>query len=184
MRLYTFQSLEVISQLWTDKVFRPSWDRCVWLCDDEPTRMTFEPPYRWMVEQYRLRRPRFANGDPLVWWFTDIDEARKGLVHEPNTALISADVPDERILLHNADDWYYVLGHTPYPNLVANEEDLPYEDFDRWWNIYKKPENRLAIQETWNHIFHLPKRDRYQQTIHAVTDCIYLEWVEAGRRPR
>lgn len=178
MRLYTYQSFEVVSQLWQDKVYRPSWDRCVWLVDPD-TRPCWEPAYRWLVEQYNQRRPQFATPDPLVWWYTDINQARRELYHDYQNCLFGADVPDERILLQDADLWYNCLGSNAMFN-ISVEKDC--DTFDRWWEAYKKPENREAMEETWKHVFHLPRRDRHNQTVHAITDCIRLEWVENKSR--
>jgi hypothetical protein len=181
MRLYTYQSPEVISQLWRDRQYRPSWDRCVWLTGDIGTFCCFNPAYRWLVEQYSKRRPRFATEDPLVWWYTHIDQARKELHHERGLCLFGAEVPDERILLHDADAWYAVLGNYPYNHTQPTYDILSYEELDRREDLYRKPENDAAKRVTWENIFHLPRRDRQKQTIHAVTDCILLEWLEDGK---
>lgn len=183
MRLYTYQTLDVISQLWMDKQYRPSWDRCVWL-QDPIDKSYFEPPYRWLVAQYSERRT--PTQDPLVWWYTTLKDARRALQDERGQALIGAEVPDEHILLHDFDLWHNCLGHNATLNICADEaaEKGDWERFDRWWDVYLKSENREAMKETWKHAFHLPKRDRHRRTVHAVTDCIRLEWVLEDNRDK
>lgn len=97
---------------------------------------------------------------------------------ERGFCLFGAEVPDERVLLYDSDMWYAVLARSAYRIRAWENQDTPWEVVDRLDDVYRKPENAQATQDTWTNIFHLPRRDLHRLEVHAVTDCIHLKWVE------
>ena len=104
MLLYTIQSLEVISYLYTYQIYYPSFDKCDMLIDDMD-KEAFEEPYRWMTEQYNKRKHNEFSSAP-VWWRMDYKETVRAYNRsEAGYVLIKAHVPDKLVLLHDADLW-------------------------------------------------------------------------------
>lgn len=104
MRLYTIQSLNVLEILTKYGIYKPSFDKCFYL-QDEGDKLAFERPYRWILEQYnRIKKNEIST--PLVWWYTDLEEANEVFSRvDTDQVLIKADVDDKEILFQDADLW-------------------------------------------------------------------------------
>jgi len=153
------------------------------MIEDEQDRQAFEPPYRWIAEQYNRRKNNEFSSAP-VWWYTDYKEAVKWFPnHRTDTVLIKAEVPDKLVLLHDADLWERGpfmqchlgwLGHameatddwqgTKYPEL-----------FNKVWDAYKN--NRASVEQTWENVFNISKTNPPER-IHGTTQFLSLDWLE------
>lgn len=176
MRLYTFQSLEVLGKIATDKSYFPSWEKCAW--NDETG---FMEAYAWMMEQYNIRKKQEFSCPP-VFWYTNIKDVRRLLGERQDARiLITAEVPDKYILLHDFHAWHNVLnnsgmGMTCDDAFWINKDFYTDTTFDKVYSVYKR--HIPSKEESWKEIFNLPKRDKWKQDVHAITPFIYDIWIE------
>ena len=180
MKLYTVQTIDVLAQLYRDKIYFTDWSKCFYL-QEKNGGIQYENCYRWMLNKYNEKKKHDFSA-PLIWWttaFEDSDEYFKRCTI-PGAVFIKAEVPDKIVLLHLRDEWE--MG--PFSNFYLGwkghrifTSDLPWTEkeeelFDKLWNIYNK--NQLAKEETWNEIFNITKNS---QQIEAVTPFIDLTWL-------
>jgi hypothetical protein len=98
--------------------------------------------------------------------------------------LITADVPDNLVLLYDADLWeqgpFTVTGlgwrgHFIHTMVSWGKYNDKFDAmFDVIWNAYRR--SPLTMIETWSEIFHIKRSDGTQR-IHAVTPYIDLRWM-------
>ncbi len=185
MRLYTIQSLDVIEILTKYDIYKPSWDKCIYL-ESDWEREAFERPYRWIVEQYnRIKKNEVSN--PLVWWYTDIEEATQSFKHRQTTEqlLISADVDDKDVLLHDADLWEFgPFCNRPLGSISCEENyETFFKNINNWDNRYGAYQNnQAAVEETWKEAFVIQKSSCEKQRIHGLTSCIFKSYIKP-RKP-
>lgn len=180
MKLYTFQSLEVLGLIQKNKIYFPEWDNCS--CFGPPLLDEFANAYAYMMFQYNKRKGHEYSCPP-VFWYTDLKQVIEALKrkHEDNNILITANVPDKYILLYNSNDYYAVLGNNGLGTYSSDLHDNDWSEttqkrFDLTYDIYKKNED--ARVETWNEIFNITKRDKYKTYIHAITPYICDIWIK------
>ena len=186
MRLYTSQSLEVVKILMRDGIYKPSFEKCDML-QDVYDRAAFERPYRWLMDQYnKIKQNEFSSA--AVWWQTSLKEALrcyknaatvKTMTSGTNQVLLMADVDNKDILLLDDDLWcdgpfcQYPLWFRGSSLFMSNEwTDKDKELEDKLWKL--KETNRLAMEETWKHVFRITKHTRM---VHAITPFIYKSWI-------
>lgn len=179
MKLYTFQSLEVLGIIQKYKIYFPEWDKCCCFKDLE-IQKEFNICYEYMMRQYNKKRGHDYSSPP-VFWYTELKQAIEVLKREQNTILMIAEVPDKLALLYNSDDYYAVLGNSglgTYSSELYSGDwtETTQNRFDLVYDIYKK--NPLAREETWNEIFNVTKRDKYKNIIHAITPYIIDTWIK------
>lgn len=180
MRLYTIQSLEVLEVLTTYGVYFPQFDKCFYL-QDIGDKLAFERPYKWMLEQYnRIKSNEISS--PLVWWYTDLEEAQECFKRTKNTkqVLLRADVDDKDILFHDADEWEVgplnnlSLGFKGHHIWMSNDWTNKDEEISDKLDILYKA-NQKAKEETWKEVFNITKNT---ERIHANTSCIFRSYLQ------
>jgi Domain of unknown function (DUF3841) len=186
MRLYSYQSLEVLSIIHQEGIYMPSWDLINYKSTDSQNFSGFEEGYHWMLEEYNTRKGTTFTGPP-VFWYTKLEQVKRVMnVVKPGECLITAEVPYDIPLLSEFSLWHHVLNGSA---IILND--------DWWWHSsdhlarvdehYDLMFKHRAIagvtqpwvKETWKHIFHLPRCQTEALEIHAVTGCIKKEWLQA-----
>ena len=180
MRLYTIQSLEVLEILSIYGVYFPHFEKCYYL-QKEGDKLTFERPYRWLLEQYnKIKKNELSSA--LVWWYTSLNEAQECFKRTKDTQqiLLRADVDEKDILLHNADEWEYgplnnvALGFIGHHIWMSNDWTRKDEEIsDKLHDLYSA--NQKAKEETWKEIFNVNKNT---ERVHALTACIFKSYLK------
>lgn len=182
MRLYSYQSLEVCGLIYTQGVYVPDWAR-IYFKSEHNWGDGFEHAYLWMIEQYNTRKGTNYQTPP-VFWYTDLDQV-KSVMGDIGT-LLSAEVPDDEVLLHNFDSWNEPINHFP---ITMTEDPWWWDDGPReilaekhmdlcFKNHIKDKLIQPWVHETWKHIFQIPRCKKADMTIHAITGCIKKEWLK------
>lgn len=187
MRLYSYQSIEVIATLHKDSIYYADYDKSFWLNqeDDHPAqRANWRTAFEWLMYQYNKRKNHDWSSAP-VWWYTSLEELQENMKYaKTDEILITAEVPDKIVMLIDADAWsdgpfstHYLgwRGHFMYTqsDWKGNEEKFD-KLFNKLWDIYKK--NPEAMIETWAEVFNIRRSDGTQR-IHAITPYIDLRWM-------
>lgn len=181
MKLFTIQPLEVIEILTKYNIYKPEFDKCFYL-QDEDDKLAFDRPYRWILEQYnRIKENEIST--PLVWWYTDLEEATQSFKRRDDTSLllIRADVDDKDVLLHDADLWETgPFMNCPLGSISCEENyEAFFKDETHWdamWKAYKH--NIPAMEETWKEIFVVQQSKQERQRLHALTPYIYKSYIK------
>lgn len=179
MRLFTYQSLEVVYMLYKYSMYFASYEQSKFIKDVPEISFCFH----WLMEQYNKKKKNEYSSAP-VWWYTSRKEAISYIKYmKPNEVLLQADVPDKELLLLDSDLWETGplagmslgwLGHEMY--LDSDWKDSKYETlYDSLYTLYKK--DTKSTVETWSEIFNIRKSDS-TQSINAITPYIYLGWLQ------
>lgn len=198
MRLYTVQPISIYDTLCrTGTFFSEPWkDPEEWLCTDAPA---IELAYEWlgnaMVER-GLRRP-LPSAYPIWAWYRYMGETKPkpDLRHsaykhsrpDERQVLLTLDVPDGDVLLHDYEAWHYPLN---YFYLSAQrvgdrfERQCKAAGFPLYGDVPLKDDALHAeVQRSWHTIFDLPacrrlfKRSRDEQAVQATFWTLRTEHV-------
>jgi hypothetical protein len=187
MRLYSYQSIEVIATLHRDSVYYADINKCKWLndpTDPEITRSNLRLAWEWLMAQYNKRKKHDYSSAP-VWWYTSLKELQGNMKYaKSGEVLITADVPDSVILLYDADLWeegpFSTCGLGWRGHLIHTSIDWKDNEkrFDAMltiiWDAYKR--SPWTMIETWSEIFNIRRSDGTQR-IHAITPYIDVKWM-------
>ena len=188
---YSLQTLDVIAELYSYEIYRPKWECCEMLL----TMSDVAEGYIWIVNEYnRIKQTDYFG--PLVWWNTDYQEAldsfKRVSKYRTDIALITANIPEKYVLLHDADLWEegplcgWPLGFRASNSYCNNEWTAKEDKFFNDSNAaYEK--NRRAAAETWRECLIITKNTA---RIHALTPFIDKTWfikkmpnIEASENP-
>ena len=172
MRIWTTQTVSFWNQLQEQGVVHCDTSKS-WGSND------FKEAYDWMVAQMASRIGPAPEGvDYPIWGWQQVGCYKKeyhgsvtGYSEEEGAVFITADIPDNLVLLSDFDDWHFVLNHM-------------HTDF-RWRG--KEADREAAIIKSWDTIFDLNRRGhwirhRRNRTIQATFWELRLEWVTGVSR--
>lgn len=173
MRIWTTQTIFFWNQLQEQGVIHCNTSKS-WGAID------FKEAYDWMAAQMTNRIGPAPEGvDYPIWGWQQVGCYKKeyhGRLSDcggddDEFVFITADIPDNLVLLSDFDDWHCVLNHI-------------HTDFQR---RKSEPDEEAAIIRSWDAIFDLNRRGRYirhrrNRTIQATFWELRLEWVSATAR--
>ena len=165
MRLWTIQGIEIYDQLVRDGVTyctKPSWDH-----DDH-----FMYAYHWIAEQMRKRigEPPIDGIEYPLWAWYQYDSAKKKKplrsplnVGEGVSAYMEIEIPENKVLLSDFDEWHLPLNQGPMRNWknIWKKMNLLDKIADRSLDFMEYPlELRQEIENSWEGIFDLDIRGK------------------------
>lgn len=148
MRIYTFQTQKALDAAKKLGVFRADPKELVKYWDDVWDTM-FKDAYSFMNDEMKKRMP-YVGPYPMWAWAKKPDLRRERHSFHDKMLLITADVPDERILLSDFGLYHVCLGGY-YLSMTEAEDD----DMTCLGEITPKKEE---ILESWQRMFELNKK--------------------------
>lgn len=101
MRLYTFQPKEVWEQLQQDGILIADPYKGLYFNED----WNFQPKYDWLKKQYSVLRKNGEPGNYLWWAYPFKPDLRWYRTIYSESIMMVLDVPDEEVLILDADHW-------------------------------------------------------------------------------
>lgn len=165
MRLWTIQGIEIYEQLVKEGVTyctKPSWG------DDD----RFMYAYHWMAEQMRKRigEPPVEGIEYPLWAWYQYDSAKKNKpprspkdVSEGLSAYMEIEIPEDKVLLSDFDEWHLPLNQGPNRNWrkIWKKMDLQDKIAGRSLDFMEYPQDlRQEIVDSWEGIFDLDRREK------------------------
>lgn len=150
------------------------------ICPD-PTKLEYGQypeflfAYDWMRNRMRERIPNFTGHYP-VWAYVEKPDLRRSGFGKKGQreVLLTLDVPDERVVLTDMDDWHYALNQW-YLHLddKDNSDDAM---IDKYWDA---PLTEKV--QSWNHMFHPDRKRANEPYYQACIDRVYVHEVRSAR---
>ena len=173
MRIWTTQTVLFWNQLQEHGVIHCDTSKS-WGSSD------YKEAYDWMAAQMVKRIGPAPEGvDYPIWGWQQVGCYKKeyhgsvadGSGEDDEFVFITAEIPDDLVLLSDFDNWHCVLNHW-YADLLRHRNEIDEE---------------AAIIKSWDNIFDLNRRGRYirhrrNRTIQATFWEMRLEWVTATSR--
>lgn len=165
MRLWTIQGIEIYEQLVRDGVTyctKPIWG-------DEDN---FMYAYHWMAEQMRKRigEPPIEGIEYPLWAWYQYDSAKKNRpprntnnVLEGLSVYIEIEIPEKDVVLSDFNSWHAPLNRGPIRNWkkIWKKIDLQNITAGRSLDFMEYPPDlRQEIEDSWEAIFDLDRRDK------------------------
>ena len=156
MRLWTVQSIDVYEQVMS------TGDYSVNLDHPESFGGIFKEAYAWLRGK-AVERGLVDNGRGMIWsWYRrgalhrkpDVRTLRKTNMPGRQWCCLTLEVPDDKVLLMDSDQWNSRLNGSPCT--TAEEEAMDLEEFSRHLDaIWALPEEdrRKYTESTWDLIF-------------------------------
>ena len=161
MKLWTIQPPEVVEILRTEGVFRCDEAKAEWyedLCD----------AYQWLVREMDKRNIPHPEGVTLpIWaWHTRDWKHKKpdfrtiGLgTPGKQYACIEFEIPDNKVLLSDYDNWHYVLNGGWFDD-SKNEND--WNTLHEWYDLLPYDAQKDLMVKSWQKIFDVtPVKDKW-----------------------
>lgn len=156
MRLWTVQSIDVYEQVMS------TGDYSVNLDHPEAIGGIFKDAYAWLRGK-AVERGLVDNGRGMIWsWYRrgalhrkpDVRTLRKTNMPGSQLCCLTLEVPDDKVLLMDSDQWNSRLNGSPCT--TAEEEAMDLEEFSRHLDaIWALPEEdrRKYTESSWDLIF-------------------------------
>lgn len=159
MRLWTIQPIEVYQELMNKGVFSCNPNKSKYLSDIDFIQM--RESYDWLVTQMDKRgivHPEGINYPIWAWHTRDWKYKKPDLRNSgfdtkgKKCVCIEFEIPDEKVLLSDFDEWHNVLNRMPIDS-SSNEKE--FDEFYAWYDTISQFEKEKYMIESWNQIFDL-----------------------------
>ena len=150
MKLWTMQPVEVYDILKRDGIF---------ICDKEKAdNIEFLEAYDWLNKYLEKKDPKPGNVEYPIWaWFRfNSMEKKPDLRHScygrrgQKMVCIEVEIPDEKVLLSDYDNWHYVLNKCWLDDSMCEEE---WDELHDWFDALPLPKQDEIREKSWEKIF-------------------------------
>lgn len=170
MKVWTIQPKEIIQKVKNGETFYCDPKQAFW--KDE-----FQDAYQWMAEQMKKKigEPPRKGIYPVWVWYSWEGKRKCPLLQEDkikrNCEILELDIPENKILLSDFDNWFFVLNHLYLSMKESRKEQMKECD-----SIYCLPEEekQKQIEKSWEHIFQTEHfNNGYLVTGEYVQGCVW-----------